>query len=105
MGASVEYDPKGSTGYRMDQLASAFDRVRDSRDWKAPIQALIPTADRPIVEQAVRWFTGTDPAFEPAPDRPTHLVVKAPGYRLRPAEAGELINGSTRPTRFDPVSG
>ena len=89
MGASMEYDPKCSTGYRMEQLASAFDRVMNSRDWKAPIQALIPTVERPIVEQAVRWFTGTEPAFEPAPGSPTHLVVKARGYRLRPAEAGE----------------
>jgi hypothetical protein len=49
--------PKDSTGYRMEQLASAFDRVRDARDWKAPIRAVIPTSpDRPSV---VNWGFGS----------------------------------------------
>ena len=77
--------PRGSTGYRMEQLASAFDRVRDSRDWKAPIRAVIPSEDRPVVEQAVLWFTETVPSFESVPGEPDQLVVRAVGYRLGPA--------------------
>lgn len=77
--------PRHSTGYRMEQLASAFDRVRDSRDWKAPIRAVIPVEDRPVVEQAVLWFTETVPTFETDPVEPKRLVVTAKGYRLGPA--------------------
>ncbi len=82
MTASLAYDPKCSTGYRLDQLAAAFDRVRDPRDWKAPIRAVIPEADLLVVERAVLWFTGTAPVFEVAPGEAFQLVVLAPGYRL-----------------------
>ena len=81
MTASVAYDPKRSTGYRLEQLAAAFDRVRDPRDWKAPIRSVIPPGERQIVEKAVLWFTDTVPAFEPAPGQTDLLVVMAPGYR------------------------
>lgn len=66
--------------YRLDQLASAFDRVRDPRDWQAPIRSVIPAEERHVVEQAVLLFTGVPPVFEPAPV-PGQLVVTAPGYR------------------------
>lgn len=85
MTAHNAYDPKRATGYPLEQLASAFDRVRDPRDWKAPIRAVIPVAERPIVEQAVRWFTETEPRFEAVPDQTDRVLVVAPGYRLGPA--------------------
>ena len=66
----------------MEQLASAFDRIRDPRDWQAPIRAVIPVEERPVVEKAVLWFTNTVPAFEPAPGAGDRLVVVAEGYRL-----------------------
>jgi hypothetical protein len=74
-------DPMGLAGYRMDQLASAFDRIRDPRDWQAPIRAVIPVEERPVVEKAVLWFTNTVPAFAPAPGAGDRLVVVAEGYR------------------------
>lgn len=74
-------DPMGLAGYRMDQLASAFDRVRNPHDWKAAIRAEIHAEERPVVEKAVRWFTNTVPAFEPAPGPGDRLVVVAEGYR------------------------
>lgn len=80
MTMSAAYDPKRATGYRMEQLAAAFDRVRDSRDWKAPIQTVIPAEERPVVEQAVLWFTGSAPVFEPADGGTDRLLVKASGY-------------------------
>lgn len=43
-------DPTGLAGCRMDQLASAFDRVRDPRDWQAPIRAVIPVEERPVLD-------------------------------------------------------
>lgn len=92
MGRSVEYDPKVLTGFRMEQLASAFDRVRDPRDWKAPIESVIPAVDRSVVEKAVLWFTNTVPTFAPADELPTHLVVRAHGYRGGPVgdESGQF---------------
>lgn len=90
MTASLAYDPIRMTGYRLEQLASAFDRVRDPRDWKAPIRAVIPADERPVVEQAVRWFTDTDPVFIDGPGGGKELVVLAPGYRQGPSgEAAE----------------
>lgn len=75
-------DPKGATGYRMDQLASAFDRVRDPRDWMAPIRAVIQAGDQSVVEKAVLWFTDTVARFEPEPGMADRLIVIAAGYRL-----------------------
>jgi len=85
MTASVAYDPERLTGCRLEQLATAFDRVRNPRDWKAPIRAVIPVAERPVVEEAVLWFTDTVPVFAAAPGETDRLVVMAPGYRLGPA--------------------
>jgi len=83
MTALVADNPQHATGYRQEQLAAAFDRIRDARDWKAPIRAVIPAAERPVVEQAVRWFTETTPVFVAVPGA-DQLEVTAPGYRLGP---------------------
>ena len=92
MTASDAYDPKRVTGYRLEQLAAAFDRVRDPRDWKAPIRAVIPVVERPLVEKAVLWFTNTIPMFEAAPGTTDHVVVTSLGYRL--GTAGDPVAGS-----------
>ena len=89
MTALAAWDPVRLTGYRLDQLASAFDRIRDARDWQAPIRAVIPVEERPVVEKAVLLFTNTVPEFTPAPGAGDHLVVVARGYRLGQA-AGPL---------------
>lgn len=73
------FDPESDTGYRLEQLAGAFDRVRHSRDWRGPIRAVIPAADRSLVEQAVLWFMNAAPAFESVPGDADRLVVTAPG--------------------------
>lgn len=73
------------TGYRREQLAAAFEKIRNQGDWQAPIRATIPAAERPLVEQAVLWFTDTVPVFLPAPGHKDRLLVRAPGYRLGPA--------------------
>lgn len=85
MTASLACDPQRVTGYRREQLAAAFERVRNPRDWKAPIRAVIPAAQRPVVEKAVLWFTATVPVFMAASGATGRLVVRAPGYRLGPA--------------------
>lgn len=77
-------DPLRLTGYRMEELAWAFDRVKDPYDWMAPIQAEIRTSILPLVREAILWFTRTIPAVEPIPGRPSTVRVRALGYRLGP---------------------
>lgn len=86
MTQSLAFDPERLTGYRQEELAAAFDRVRDPRDWKAPIQAEIPEEDRLVVEQAVHWFTATVPMFTALPGPSGRLEVRARGYRLASAD-------------------
>lgn len=94
MAHSTEHDPNTLTGSRLEQLATAFDRVRDPRDWKAPIESVIPTSERGVVEQAVLMFTNTVPTFAEAEGTRERLVVRAPGYRNGPL--GEA-SGQARP--------
>ena len=85
MTASLACAPERVTGFTQDQLARAFDRVRNPRDWKGPIRAVIPAADRQAVQKAVIWFTATVPKFSSVPGKADWLAVTAPGYRLGPA--------------------
>jgi len=82
MTGSTAFSPEKLTGYRLEQLAAAFERVRNMRDWAAPILAVIPSTERPVVEKAVLWFTNTSPVFVPVDGTSDTLVVRAPGYRL-----------------------
>lgn len=91
------HDPKARTGYTLAQLAQAFDRVRNPRDWKAPVLAVIPATERPAVEHAIRWFTNTMPMFEPAAGQDDRLVVTAPGYELGlPYDSNRVIAAESR---------
>lgn len=101
MSASIAHSPERVTGFRQEQLAAAFDRVRNPRDWKAPISAVIPAAERPLVEKAVFWFTDTVAEFSAASGNADELVVTAPGYRLGPA--GDPDADPTRPS--SPIPG
>ena len=85
MTASTE--SAGNEPYSQARLASAFDRVRDSRDWKAPIQAEIWAEDRPLVAAAVVCFTASEPSFSVVQGKPGRLEVSAPGYGSRPPES------------------
>ena len=92
-------------GLRLDQLAAAFDRVRDHHDWKAPIRATIRSTDRTVVEAAIRWFTGTVAEFQAVPGAPDMLLVTAPGQRLGPTgHPHELPRGFARTTSRSPHS-
>lgn len=91
MTTSLACDPVRLTGYRLEQLASAFDRVRDLRDWMAPVRAEIPAAAQSVTYEAVRWFTDTIPEFEASPEHPGRLKVTAAGYRLGPE--GKALSG------------
>ncbi len=82
MSESLKVDAERMTGFRQEELAAAFDRVRDPRDWQGPIEAEIPEGDRRLVEKAVEWFTDTSPMFLALPEASGRLKVRARGYRL-----------------------
>lgn len=103
MTSSGTFDPESDTGYRLEQLAGAFDRVRHSRDWRGPIRAVIPAADRSLVEKAVRWFMNTAPAFESLPGDVDRLVVTAPGSPTPTGTTRSLPSPRAEPQR--PESG
>ncbi len=88
MTTSLACTPERATGYHRKQLVAAFAQVRNPVDWKGPISAVIAVAERPLVEQAVIWFTATVPAFTPARGAADRLVVRAPGYSAGPAGPG-----------------
>jgi hypothetical protein len=85
MTESLKADPERITGFRREELAAAFHRVRDAHDWKAPIAAEIPEAERQVVKKAVEWFTDTSPIFQALPSASGRLMVRARGYRLGPS--------------------
>ena len=79
---AAPYSAEYLTGYALAELSQAFDLVRNERDWKAPILAVIPAAAQPVVAKAVLWFTQTPPVFVPVAGEPELLIVRAPGYRV-----------------------
>jgi hypothetical protein len=98
MAAHDWFDSKPMLGFRPDQLAAAFDRVRDHHDWKAPICATIPVSERTVVAAAVQWFTGTTAEFFEVPDSPGRLLVEARGQRLGPSGAPDELPRALRRT-------
>jgi hypothetical protein len=90
-------DGRGLKGFRPDQVAAAFDRVRDHRDWKAPIRCTIQASERAVVAVAIQWFTGTTAEFIATPDAPNTLIVHAPGQRLGPAGVPDELSRGVRP--------
>ena len=85
MTPTLMFEHPSLQGYRLDQVAQAFDRIRDHHDWKAPISTTIDVGDRVLVEVAIHWFTGTQARFAPVLGCPGLLLVTAPGQRLGPA--------------------
>ena len=100
--------PPGTTGYRMERLAAAFDRVITSRDWKGPIHAVIGASEREVTEQAILTFTGTPSRFIAVADDPDRLIVTALGYRSGQPEARNaelvLLPPSTLRSQRPPVA-
>lgn len=67
------------TPYSREQLLAAFNKVCDKSNWKMPIDATIEDNDCDIIREAVIFFAGCEPRFEPihGTDR---LRCKAVGY-------------------------
>jgi hypothetical protein len=77
---TVRINPETGTRYSRAELTAAFNRVANLRNWKMPIDTIIPGDDADVVEQAIIFFTGSVPQFRPHPDNSLYLIVKADGY-------------------------
>jgi hypothetical protein len=69
--------------FTQDQLESAFAKVRNPRDWRAPISAIVAAEDLTVCFLAIEYFTATRATVE-------HLYadkyrLTADGYRKGPA--------------------
>lgn len=60
------------------QLHAAFDLVKDAKNWKNPINAVIDAKDQDAVSQAVIYFTGSVPGFTPMKNG--KVRVRSVGY-------------------------
>lgn len=65
--------------YTIEQLQQAFTSVQNSEHWKNPISATINKDDQDLVHEAIVYFAGCNPQFEPIMGTEL-LTVKAVGY-------------------------
>lgn len=65
--------------YTVEQLQQAFTSVQNSEHWKNPISATINKDDQALVHEAIVYFAGCNPQFEPIMGTEL-LTVKAVGY-------------------------
>lgn len=65
--------------YTIEQLQQAFTSVQNSEHWKNPISATINKGDQDLVHEAIVYFAGCNPRFEPIMGTEL-LTVKAAGY-------------------------
>lgn len=73
-------NPETGTIYSRAELKAAFEKVRNTDNWKNPINAVIPQSDAEITRQAVIFFAGCSPKFTTARVDDGYLRVKAVGY-------------------------
>jgi hypothetical protein len=72
--------------YTEGELKLAFDCVANPRDWRAPVDAIVPNAPalKTAIEAAVMFYTAT-PAIFHFTNRDGYVRVVAKGYRNGPA--------------------
>lgn len=67
------------TTYPKEQLHEAFDKVCNPENWKLPIDATCTRADIDILSEAIVFFAGCRPTFEPIHGTDNYRV-RAVGY-------------------------
>lgn len=67
--------------FSQDELREAFDYVEDSKHWKNPFVALVPSDMIDVVRQAAIFFAGSPIEVYPTDD-PDTFVVEGPGYYI-----------------------
>lgn len=66
-------------GFHILDLGPAFDKVKDSEDWRNPIRAVVSAEDLGITIAAIEFFTGTDVIVENATCGEGSFVVISEG--------------------------
>lgn len=74
---------EGRGTFTTEELAKAFEDVKDKEHWKNPIDAVVPLGQKDVLEKAIPWYTGTEPTFYDI-DKEGYLRVTAPGYFAGP---------------------
>jgi len=69
--------------YSQDRLDRAFEQVKSSFDWKAPIDVWVRKRDQEIIAAAVMYFTTTP--IDIVEETDMYVRIKADGYRAGPA--------------------
>ena len=65
-------------GFTEDELSAAFSLVKNQKDWKLPIDAVVPiSTSRELITRAVIYYTGSIPEFQATANG---LRVVATGY-------------------------
>lgn len=70
-----------SMGYPADELQRIFSKIENKENWKYPVHAIIPKADRDKVNAALIFMTGAGISKAvPVAGNPDQLYIQAPGY-------------------------
>ena len=76
---------------RQPQLSAAFNRVKNTADWKGPINwtGILTTAEATLTIEAIEHYTATQARIrylsEPGAEGRAHVQILAKGYRAGPA--------------------
>lgn len=73
---------RSAKAIKHQKLIDAFDLVKNRKDWKARIAAVVPAEKVKIVREAIVFFTGSVPHFQELSSE--YSYVTAAGYRLGP---------------------
>ena len=68
--------------YTFAALHDAFELVRDRKNWKNPINAVIYESNAAVVDAAIAFFAGSEAEFYRPPRDPHLLLVHAEGYYM-----------------------
>ena len=81
----MSYDPKDDLydGHTDAELQSAFEKVQNPDDWRAPINTTILEHELAVVTSAVMYFTSTE--VEVVSKDSHDVTITAVGYRNGPA--------------------
>lgn len=71
-------------GFTVDQIKTAFDAVKDSTNWKNPIDAVIDRNQMAVTGVSIPYYTGTKAMFEDVSGMPDKVRVLAAGYYMGP---------------------
>ena len=73
---------------KIEQYRKAFEKVQNPRDWKAPIDAVVPLTEADTTIEAIEFYTATKARilrWQFMEDGRAGVHIQADGYRAGPA--------------------